>query len=84
MRNQDGRSAASSFQQPFENLGFAADVELRGGFVKQDQSRAHPHGAQRSRQRDSLPLPSGEIRAAGIAARQRRIESRELRRARVR
>ncbi len=39
------------------------------------------HRAQRSCERHALPLPAREIGAAGIAARQHRIETSQLRRA---
>ena len=62
-----------------EDLGLAADVELGGRLVEQHQAGAEPDGAQRPRQRDPLPLAAGQVGAAGIPARQHRVETGETR-----
>ena len=58
-------------EDPLEDLGFAAHVELRRRLVEQDDAGAHPDRAERARQRDALPLTAGEIGAVLVAARQR-------------
>ena len=71
-------------EDALEDLGLAAHVELRGGLVEQDDAGAEPHRAQRAGQRDALPLPAGEIGAAGVAAREDRVEAGEATRPRLR
>ena len=51
-------------EDALEDLGFAAHVELRGRLVEQHDAGAQPHGAERPRERDPLPLPAGEVGAA--------------------
>ena len=68
-------------EDPVEDLGLAAHVELRGRLVEQHHAGAEPHGAQRTGQRDALPLPAGEIGAARVATRQDRVEIGETGRA---
>ena len=69
-------------QDALEDLRLAAHVELRRRLVEQDDAGAHLDGAERAGQRDALPLAAREIGAALVAARQHRVESRELRGAR--
>ena len=66
-------------QDPIEDLGLAADVELGGGLVEQHQTRTELHRAQRACQRDALPLSARQVGAAVVALRQDRVEGREVR-----
>src|SRR6266436_4969936 len=56
MRNQDGRAMPRCGEQAIEDLGFPANVELRGGLIEQHDSGAHPDSRKRSCKRDALPL----------------------------
>src|SRR5438094_7639867 len=56
VRDQDRRGVARSGEDTVEDLRLTADVELGRGLVEQHQPGAEPHGAQRSRQGDALPL----------------------------
>src|SRR5437867_798423 len=79
VRDQDRRGAPSGGEDAVEDLGLAADVELSRRLVEQHQPGAETHGAQRPRQRDALPLAARQLRAAGVAAGQHRVESGEAR-----
>ena len=74
VRDQDRRAVARRGEDPVEDLGLAAHVELRGRLVEQHDARAQPHGAQRAGERDALPLPARQVGAAGVATRQDRVE----------
>ena len=69
-------------EDALEDLGLAAHVELRRRLVEQDDAGAGRDRAQRAGERDALPLPAGEIGAAGVAAREDRVEAGERRGAR--
>ena len=62
-------------EDAFEDLGLAAHVELGRRLVQQHHTRTQPHRAEGPRQRDALPLATGEIRSAGVAPRQNGIET---------
>src|SRR5262249_6155105 len=67
MRDQDRGPLARFFEDAIEDLGLAADVELRGRFVEEHDARAQLHRTERPRERDALPLSAREIRSAGVA-----------------
>ena len=70
-------------EHPFEDLGLAAHVELRGRLVEQHHPGAQPDRAQRPGQRDALPLPAGQVDAARVPPGQDRVEIGEVVRAGV-
>ena len=78
MRDQNRGDVPRGSQNPLEDLRFAANVELRGGFVQQHHASAQSDGAQCPRERDPLPLAAREIRAAFVAASQDGVESRKI------
>ena len=67
-------------ENPVEDLGLAAHVELGGRLVEQHQSGPLLDGAQGPRQGNALPLAAGQVDAARIAARQHRVEIGQSRR----
>src|ERR1043165_6871971 len=74
VRYENRRTMPRGGQNALEDLGFAAYIELRGGLVEQDEAGASRDRAQRPRQRDTLPLPSGQIGAALVGAGKDRVE----------
>jgi len=58
---------------PLEELVLGVCVERRGGLVQQQQQRVDPH--HRSADRELLPLPSGEVDAAGPARSELGVEA---------
>ena len=46
MRNEDGGAKARGGEEAIENFGFAADVELRGGLVEENNSGAEFYGGE--------------------------------------
>src|SRR3954470_4113567 len=78
MRDEDGRAVAGCGENPLEDLGFTADVELRRRLVQQHDPGAELDGAHRARERDALPLSARQLGSAGVAARQHGIEGGEV------
>jgi len=74
MRDQNRRRVPGRAKDAIENLGFAADVELRRRLVEQHEAGADVHRAQRTGQRHALPLPTRQIGAVLVAAREDGIE----------
>src|SRR4051794_25325376 len=66
MRDDDGGLAAGGVEEAAEDLGFAADVELGGGFVEDDDAGAGVHGGHGAGEGDALPLAAGQVGAAGV------------------
>jgi hypothetical protein len=64
-------------EDAIEDLCFPADVELRRGFVEQDDAGTALHAAERARQCDPLPLPAGELGAAFVSPGENRVETGE-------
>src|SRR5258706_12783462 len=67
VRNQNRCSVARCGKNSFEDLCFAAHVELGSGFIEQHDSRAKLYGTQRARQGDALPLAAREFGASLVA-----------------
>src|SRR5262245_38729757 len=82
MRDEDGRAVASGGEDAVEYLGLAADIELGSRLVEQHHAGTDLDRAQRPRQRDALPLTTGQIRPALVATREHRVEPGEPGRAR--
>src|SRR5215831_2920281 len=74
VRNEDRGCMSCRSENAVEDLGFAADVELRRGFVQKHHTSAEPHGTQCASERHALPLAPRQLRAAFIAAGEHRIE----------
>ena len=72
--------AARRLEDAVEDLGLAADVELRGGLVEQDDAGAALDREQRAGQRHPLPLAARKVGAALVLARQHGVERRRGRR----
>ena len=81
VRDENGCAVTRRGKQPVEDLGFAAHVELRGGFVEQHDAGAEPHAAQRAGQRHALPLAARQIGAAFVPAGEHGVERRQVGRA---
>src|SRR5256884_4338228 len=69
--------AAGGGENAVEDLGLAPDVELGRWLIEQRQAGSQLHGAQCPRQRDPLPLAARQVRTAGVAAGQHRVEAGE-------
>src|SRR5579875_2551251 len=80
MGDQNGGALAGGGEQAFEYFGFASHVELCGWLVEQHEAGSEFDGSEGSGERHALPLAAGQISAAGVAARQDRIEFGEVRR----
>ena len=65
-------------QDAFEDFRFATDVELRRRFVENHDAGTKPDRAERTSQRNALPLAAGQVDPVFVAARQHGIEGREL------
>ena len=74
MGDQDRRALACGREEPTEDLGFPSHVELRCWFVEQHDSGTLTDGAQRTRQRDALPLTPRQVGAPRVGLRQDRVE----------
>src|SRR6476660_4348666 len=79
MRYQNRGAPRRLGQDSLEDLRFAAHVELCRRLVENHEAGAEPNAAQRACEGNALPLSSGEIRAAGVGARQDRIQLGERR-----
>src|SRR5262249_42856323 len=78
MRDEHRRTVPRRGKDSLEDLCFAANIELRRRLVEQNKPGSHCHSAQRSSQRDPLPLASREVCSILVAARQNRAETREV------
>src|SRR5437867_25830 len=63
VRDQNRGAVPCGGKQAIEDLGFAANIELRGGLIEQHDTSAELDGCQRPGERDALPLAAGEVRA---------------------
>src|SRR5207253_2869812 len=77
VRDEDRGGAARGGENAIEDLGLAPDVELGRWLIEQHQAGSQLHGAQCPRQRDPLPLAARQVRTAGVAAGQHRVEAGE-------
>ncbi len=67
VRDEDRGAGPGRGEHPLEDLRLAADIELGGRLVEQDQAGACRHGGHRAGQGDPLPLAAGQLGAAGVA-----------------
>src|SRR6185503_16320794 len=76
VRDEDGGALPRRRQDAFEDFRFAADVELRRRLIENHDAGAKPDRAERTRQRDTLPLAARQVDAVFVAAREHRVERR--------
>src|SRR3954469_4064326 len=74
VRDEYGRTLSRRTQNALEDLGLAADVELCRRLIENDDAGTHPYGAEGPRECAPLPLPAGEIGAAGVGAGEHGVE----------
>ena len=73
MRDDQRRRAGGDLEEPVEEVRLAARVQPGGRLVEYEDSRAVPDREQCARERDPLPLSTGQVDAALVAARQHRV-----------
>ena len=69
VRDEDRRASPCRFEELLEDLRLASHVELGGGLVEDDDTRAESHGAERASQRNALPLAAGQLGALVVGPR---------------
>src|SRR5438128_96331 len=74
VRDQNRNGMTRGGQDAIEDLGLGAYVELSGRLIEEHQAGAETHGAKRPRKRDALPLATGQVRTARVAACEYRVE----------
>ena len=79
VRDENRGGMAGGSQNPLKDFRFTSDVELRRGFVEDDDARAEADCAQGARERNPLPLAARQIDPAVVAARKDGAERREIR-----
>src|SRR5262245_8315317 len=79
MRDQDRRARPRGGKQSIVDLRLAADIELRGRLVEQDDPCTERYGGEGTRQRDALPLSAREVGTTVVSAREHRVERRQIR-----
>src|SRR2546425_919042 len=82
MGDQDGRAMPRGGEQAIEDLRFPAHIELCGRLVEQHHAGAELDGCQRSSERHALPLATGQVGAAAVAAGEHGVQCGEVRRSR--
>src|SRR6476660_1873839 len=73
VRNEDRRHLPGGGHDTVEYLRLAPHVELGGRLVQEDDPGACPHGRERPRESDPLPLAARELRAPRVAAGEDRL-----------
>ena len=75
MRYQERRCAAGYVLEPLEEGSFRANVQRRRWLVENQDRCPVLQGEQRPRDRDSLPLPAGQLRTALVLAGEGSLET---------
>src|SRR5581483_2036281 len=75
VRDQYRGDVARRLEKALEELRLGANVEVGRRLVEHEHRRAAVDGDERTGDRNALPLPAREIRAAGVRGRERRLET---------